>query len=92
LIVSLLCLALVLVPVALLALIEAVWVLLVALLSLIAAVAILTLGIAAAFADAGELDSKHPQTVPAPDQRQQVTPLGRREAEPLADRHDRKAA
>src|SRR5204863_6038754 len=57
LLVSLLCLALVVVPVALLALIEATWVLVVALLSLVGAVAILSAGIAAAFADQEAPDS-----------------------------------
>jgi hypothetical protein len=92
LIVSLLCLALVVGPVALLALTEAVWVLVLALLSVVGAVAIMTAGIAAAFADRGERDSERPQAVPAPDERPQVTPLGRREPPPPADRHDRKAA
>jgi hypothetical protein len=92
LILSVLCLALVVVPVALLALTEAVWVLVVALLSLIGAVAILTAGISAAFADPGELDSEPPQATPAPDERSQVAPFERRQAPPLADRHDRRAA
>jgi hypothetical protein len=69
LIVSLICLALVVVPVALLALTEAVWVLVVALLSVIGALAILTAGIAAAFADRGEPDPEPPQAVHAPDER-----------------------
>jgi hypothetical protein len=52
--VSLLCLALVLVPVALLALTRAVWVLGLAMVSLSAAIAILAGGIAASLADRGE--------------------------------------
>jgi hypothetical protein len=92
LIVSLLCVALVVVPVALLALTKAPWVLVLALLSLVGAVAILTAGIAAAFADRGERDSERPQAVPGPEERPQVTPLGRRQLPRAADRHDRKAA
>jgi hypothetical protein len=92
LIVSLICLALVVVPVALLALTDALWVLVVALLSLIGAIAILTAGIAAAFADRGEPDPEPPQTVPVLDERPQVAQLGRREPRPTADPHDRKAA
>ena len=65
LIVSLLCLALVVVPVALIALTEALWVLVLAMLSVAGAVAILTAGIAAAFADRGEPDPEPPQAVPA---------------------------
>ena len=52
--VSLLCLALVVVPVLLLALTEAVWVLVLAVLSLSAAVAILFAGFGAALADGGD--------------------------------------
>jgi hypothetical protein len=92
LIVSLLCLALVVVPVALLALTEAVWVLMVALLSMFGAVAILSAGIAAAFADRGEPDPETPQAVPAHDERAQVTQLGVRKPAHPADAHDRKAA
>jgi hypothetical protein len=54
LLVSLLCLAIVVVPFLLLALIEATWILVVTLLSLALAVAILGAGIAAALADRGE--------------------------------------
>lgn len=75
LIVSLLCLALVVVPVALLALTEAVWVLAVALLSLIGAVAILSAGFGAAFADRAEPDSEPSKPVPATDERRQAVPL-----------------
>jgi hypothetical protein len=92
LIVSLLCLSLVVVPVALLALTRAVWVLVLALLSLAGAVVILTAGIAAAFADRGERDPEPPQVVAAADEGPQVTPLERRELPPPADRHGRKAA
>ena len=91
LIVSLLCLALVVVPVALLALTEALWVLAVALLSLIGAVAILSAGIGAAFADRGEPDVEPPKAVPATDERRQAVPLRRSELPPTADGHDRKA-
>jgi uncharacterized membrane protein YhaH (DUF805 family) len=52
--VSLLCLAIVIVPFLLLALIEATWILVVTLLSLILAVAILGAGIGAALADRDE--------------------------------------
>jgi len=92
LIVSLLSLALVLVPFALLALTRAVWVLVLTLLSLIGAVVILSAGIAAAFADRGEADPEPPQVDAAADERPEVTPLGRRELSPPGDRDDRKAA
>jgi hypothetical protein len=92
LIVSLLSLALVLVPFALLALTRAVWVLVLTLLSLIGAVVILSAGIAAAFADRGEGDPEPPQVVAVPDEGPQVTPLGRSELPPPGDRHGRKAA
>ena len=92
LIVSLLCLALVVVPFLLLALTEAVWVLVLTLLSLIGAVAILAAGIAAAFADRGERDPEPPKAIRAADEGPQVRPLGRREAPPTTDQHDRKAA
>jgi hypothetical protein len=92
LIVSVLCLALVVIPFSLLALTEAVWVLVIALLSLIGAVAILGAAIAAAFADRGERDPEPPKTLTAFDERPRVTQLGRREPPPTADPHDRKAA
>ena len=92
LIVSAVCLALVVVPVALLALTQAPWVLALALLSLVGAIAGLTAGIRAAFADGGEPDLKPPKAVVAPDERQEVVPLRRRELPPLGDEHDRKAA
>jgi hypothetical protein len=60
LIVSLVCLTLVVVPVVLLALTQAVWVLVLALLSLSGAIAILAAGIGAAFADRGEPDPGRP--------------------------------
>ena len=60
LLVSLLCLALVVVPVVLLALTQAVWVLAFALLSLCGAIAILAAAIGAAFADRGEADPGPP--------------------------------
>jgi hypothetical protein len=58
LLVSVLCLAIVVVPVLLLALIEATWVLVLAGLSLVAAVAILDAGFAAALADHEEPDAR----------------------------------
>jgi hypothetical protein len=76
--VSLLCLAIVLVPFLLLALIEATWILVVALLSIVAAVAILSAGVAAAFADREE----------PPD----VTPLPRSGSPARKEHGDRRAA
>jgi hypothetical protein len=90
LIVSLLCLALVVVPVALLALTQAVWVLVLALLSLSGAVAILTAGIGASFADRGEADLEPPKA--APEKHPPVAHLRRSGLPPPADGHDRKAA
>jgi hypothetical protein len=62
--VSLLCLALVVVPVLLLALTQAVWVLVLAMLSLTGAIAILAAGIGASFADRGEADLEPPRATP----------------------------
>jgi hypothetical protein len=90
LLVSLLCLALVVVPVALLALTQAMWVLVLALLSLSGAVAILTAGIGASFADGGEADLEPPKA--APEKQSPVAHLRRSELPPPADGHDRKAA
>ena len=87
LIVSLLCLALVVVPVALLALIEAVWVLVLAVLSLGAAVAILAAGIGASFADGGEADLDPPQAAP-----EGHAPVAHLRRDELPPGHDRKAA
>jgi hypothetical protein len=56
LLVSLLCLALVVVPVVLLALTQSMWVLVLALLGLSGAIAILSAAIGASFADGGEAD------------------------------------
>jgi hypothetical protein len=92
LIVSLLSLALVLVPFALLALTRVVWVLVLTLLSLIGALLILGAGIAATFADRGEPDPEAPQVDAAADERQEVTPRWRRELSPPEGRYDRKAA
>ena len=89
--VSLLCLTLVVVPVALLALTQAVWVLVLALLSLIGAIAILSAGIGAAFADRGEPDLGSPNADAASDEPPHVVPL-RRSLQPPGDGHDRKAA
>jgi hypothetical protein len=80
--VSLLCLALVLVPFLLLALTQAVWVLVLALLSLSAAVAILFAGIGASLADGGDADLEPPESAP-----EEQSPVA-----PPADGHDRKAA
>jgi hypothetical protein len=90
LIVSLFCLALVVVPVALLALTKAVWVLVLALLSLSGAIAILAAGIGASFADRGEADLEPPEA--ATEEHPPVVHLGRSELPPPADGHDRKAA
>jgi hypothetical protein len=92
LIVSAVCLALVVVPVALLALTQAPWVLALALLSLVGAIAGLTAAIGAALADRGEPDLEPPNAVAAPDERQEAVPLRRSELPPPADEHDRKAA
>ena len=62
--VSLLCLVLVLVPFVLLALTQAVWVLVLALLSLSGAVAILVAGIGASFADGGDADLEPRKPLP----------------------------
>ena len=90
LIVSLLCLALVVVPVALLALTQAVWVLVLAILSLGGAIAILAAGFGAALADHGEADLEPPRA--APEERSPVVHLRRTELPPPGDGHDRKAA
>jgi hypothetical protein len=92
LIVSLVCLALVVVPVALLALTQAVWVLVVALLSLFGAVAILAAGIGAVFADRGEPDLVPGKAVPAADDHPEALPLRPSEAPSPRDGHERKAA
>jgi hypothetical protein len=93
LIVSVVCLGLVVVPIALLALTRAVWVLGFALLSLLAAVAILAGAIDAAFSDYGE--ATHGQSVVAgatPEERNPVAPLPRRESIMGPTEQDRKAA
>jgi hypothetical protein len=82
--VSLLCLALVLVPVALLALTQAVWVLALAMVSLSGAIAILAAGIGASFADRGEADLEPPKA-PA-EEHSPVAPLRRNEVAPPPDR------
>jgi hypothetical protein len=76
--VSLLCLALVLVP------------FLLALLSLSGAVAILFAGIGASLADGGDADLEPPET--APEEHSPVASVRRNEVPPPADGHDRKAA
>jgi hypothetical protein len=90
LIVSLFCLALVVVPVLLLALTQALWVLVLAVLSLSGAIAILAAGIGASFADRGEADLEPPRATP--EEHSPVVGLGRTELPPPADGHDRKAA
>ena len=90
LIVSLLCHALVVMPFLLLALTQAVWVLVLALLSLSGAVAILFAGIGASLADRGDADLEPPKT--APEEHSPVAPHRRNEVPPPADGHDRKAA
>jgi hypothetical protein len=90
LIVSLLCLALVVVPVALLALTQAVWVLVLAILSLSGAVAILAAGIGAAFADRGEADLEPPRATP--EEHSPVAHIPATRAPAPAEGHDRKAA
>ena len=90
LIVSLLCLALVLVPFLLLALTQAVWVLVLAVLSMGGAVAILFAGIGASFADGGDADLEPPKA--APEEHSPVEPLRRNELPRPAGGHDRKAA
>jgi hypothetical protein len=90
LIVSLVCLTLVVVPVLLLALTQAVWVLVLALLSLAGAVAMLLAGFGAALADAGERNLEPPKATP--EKHAPVAPLRQDELPPLADGHDRKAA
>lgn len=92
LIVSLFCLALVVVPIALLALTQAEWVLVLALLSLIAAVAILSGGIGAALADRGEPELDVPKALSATDERLQLLPLPRSQHPLPSDGHERKAA
>jgi hypothetical protein len=92
LIVSLVCLTLVVVPVALLALTRAVWVLVLALLSLGGAIAILTAGIGAAFADHGEPELESPKAGTAAEEHPDVVPLRRTELPPPGDGRDRKAA
>ncbi len=93
LIVSAVCLALVVLPIALLALTHAGWVLAFALLSLLAAVAILAGAIDAAFSDYGE-----PAAGPthgragATEGRNPITPLPRNQSTPKQARPLRKAA
>jgi hypothetical protein len=88
--VSLLCLALVVLPVALLALTQAVWVLVLALVNLSGAIAILAAAIDASFADRGEADLEAP--TPAREEHPPVAHLRRSELPPPADEHGRKAA
>jgi hypothetical protein len=93
LIVSVVCLGLVVVPIALLALTKAAWVLAFALLSLLAAVAVLAGAIDAAFSDYGE--ATHGQSVVAgatPEERDPAAPLPRRQSIMGPTGHDRRAA
>jgi hypothetical protein len=92
LIVSAVCLGLVVAPVALLGLTEAVWVLALALLSLIAAVAILAGAIDAAMSDYDEPAAGRTGAGAAgPSESEPVAPLRRRRPSPQ-DEQDRKAA
>jgi hypothetical protein len=75
LLVSLLCLAIVVVPFLLLALIEATWVLVLALLSIAAAVATLSGGIAAALADQEESDPDSPLSLESSREAPDALPL-----------------
>jgi hypothetical protein len=91
LIVSVLCLALVVAPVALLGLTRAVWVLALALLSVIVALAILAGAMDAAFSDRdGPGPRRAAMGAAAPDERDVVAALPRRPAAPAE--HDRRAA
>jgi hypothetical protein len=93
LIVSAVCLALVVVPIALLALTQATWVLAFALLSLVAAVAILAGEIDAAFSDYGE-PAAGPSGVDAgaTDALKPITPRPREQCRSRPDEPVRKAA
>ena len=88
--VSLLCLALVIVPFLLLALTKAVWVLVLAVLSMGGAVAILFAGIGASLADGGDADLEPPKV--APEEHSPVAHLRRSELPSPADGHRRQAA
>jgi hypothetical protein len=92
LLVSLLCLAIVVVPFLLLALIEATWVLVVTLLSLVAAVAILSGGMAAALADQEEPDPDSPMRVDSSREPSDVVPLPRGGRPAQKHQGDRRAA
>jgi hypothetical protein len=92
LIVSMLCLGLVVAPVALLGLTEAGWVFALALLSVIAALAILAGAIDAAMSDYGELPASRTEvSTAAPSEREPVVLLWRRGPNPQAEQ-ERKAA
>jgi hypothetical protein len=93
LIVSAVCLGLVVVPVALLGLTDAGWVLGLALLYLIVALAILTGAVSAALSDGDEPDAKSASgSADTPDERDPIVPLPRRrQATPDAG-DDRRAA
>jgi hypothetical protein len=93
LIVSVVCLGLVVLPIALLALTQTGWVLALALVSLVAAVAVLAGAIDAAFSDYGE--AAHGQSVlggATPEERDPVAPLPRRQSIIAPTEQDRKAA
>ena len=94
LIVSMVCLALVVVPVALLGLIEAAWVLALALLSVIVAVAILAGAIDAALSDADEPARARPsaEASSTPEESDSIASLSPRQATTRHSTPDRRAA
>jgi hypothetical protein len=93
LIVSAVCLGLVVVPIALLGLTQAGWVLALALLSLIGALAVLAGAITAAFSDYGEpVEEPQNLNVEAPGERDPVAPLPRRLPATRQAGQDRRAA
>jgi hypothetical protein len=93
LIVSMLCLAFVVLPIALLALTQAGWVLGLALLSLIAAVATMAAAVEAAFSDSGEpARGRAGEGGGAPGDRDLVAPLPRRRQPGRQAGDDRRAA
>jgi hypothetical protein len=91
LVVTVVCLALVVAGVALLALIQAAWALAMALLSLVIAVTILAAAMMAAFSDSGESLARRGGTGSSSHDRAAVVPLSRRDPQ-LAGPPDRKAA
>lgn len=92
LIVSVVCLALVVVPVALLGLTDAGWVLAVALLNLIVAIAVLAGAVLAALSDVDESATGRPGKAAASDERDPIVPLPRRHPAARHASEDRRAA